>query len=169
VSNWRQEERERARDDADRVAYRERSRMTHADRLAEVDAMVADGSLTVRLATPGERLRFGIRPAIEEVAVLEAETSPSTEQHLGGMDELAAIRTPSQRAAALIQRVDWGSEPVLTAAELAEEAGVATRTVERCLRVKEADPALFQELVAGKISATTADDQISARMEGKGG
>jgi hypothetical protein len=152
MSSWREEGIARARDDADREASRARRTMSREEKLVEVDAMIESGELIVRTATDeAERLRFGIRPAVEEVAVLEAETSP------------AAIRSPSQRAAAFIQRVDWGSEPVLTAAELAEEAGVAKRTMERALRVREADPELFAKLAEGRISATKADKAVSAR------
>jgi hypothetical protein len=106
----------RERDDREREEFRLRKLRTRPELLAEVDAMVADGSLIVRQATEDERLRFGIKPAAEE--------------------------------------------PRKTAAELAREAGVSVRTMERTLRVKEADPELFQKLAEGKVSATTADECV---------
>lgn len=159
--SWRAEGIARDRDDREREEYRARRLLTPDERRAEMAEQIADGSLVIRTATEAERLKFGIKPAAEE----------RYEQVEG--DELAAITnlqgpnlTASQRAALIVQR-EVPAES--TAAELAEEVGVSLRTVERALRVREGDAELFQRMVSGEISATMADDQISARMEGKGG
>jgi hypothetical protein len=147
--------------------------MSHDERLLEVAEMVASGSLTVRQASPDERLRFGIVPATEEPCYGQfegdelGEPGPVHEQHLGGMDERRGP-TASQRAALIVQR-EAAAESSATAAELAAAVGVSTRTVERAQRVQEGDPALFQKLVEGRVSATKADKAVSARMEEKGG
>jgi hypothetical protein len=177
VSDWRQEERERERDYAEREQYRARSRMSPAERAAEMAEQIESGELVIRTATSDERARYGMPPAAEEVvttvmtsrdAVTRAKLDVGAHRHLG--DELAVIRSASQRAAVVVQREDAvESESVLTAAELAREAGCSLRTVERAARVKEADGELFQKMLAGRISATRADDQLSARRGVRGG
>jgi hypothetical protein len=155
--NWRAEEIARERDADEREQYRTRKLMTREERLAEVDAMVESGSLTVRNATPAECARFGITPAAEEVVTTVTISRDAVGEP--GMDELAGMRTSSQRAAAIVQRSE-GVPAGTSAAELASSAGVSLRTVERALRVQEADAVLFQSMLAGKLSATAADKAI---------
>jgi hypothetical protein len=123
VSSWRQEGRDRERDDREREEFRSRRLRTKAELRAEIDALIESGELTVRQATPDERARYRIRPAAEE--------------------------------------------PCKTTAELAAEAGVSQRSMERTLRVRKANPELSRKVAAGELSASAADDQLS-RMEGKG-
>lgn len=168
----------RERDDIEREEYRARRLRTKAELLEEIDALVESGSLVIRTATSDERVRYGIRAAELEVDATRAlgevlakqpkdkggrprdNRSPGT----SGFEVLPPPTrdpTASQRAALIVAReAAVESEPVLTAAELAKEAGVSLRTVERALRVQEADAVLFQSMLAGKLSATAADKAI---------
>jgi hypothetical protein len=153
VSSWREEGIARARDDVEREEHRLRRLRTKDDLLDEMAEQVASGELTVRQATEDERVRYGIRPAAEEFCKTAAEG-----------DELAAITnlqspnlSATQRAAREVAVAAAGA----AAAELAAGAGVSLRTVERALRVKEADPELFQKLAEGRVSATRADKEIA--------
>jgi hypothetical protein len=148
--------------------------MTRPERLAEVAGMVESGSLVIRTATEAERRRYGIFSVFTEGKTEKkplGEPGPVLEQPLGGMDELAAIRSASQRAAAIVQRevaAESSATPIrnsvpLSAAELAREAGVSLRTVERAQRVQASDQALFERLLSGEISATAAAQEVSSR------
>lgn len=127
--------------------------------------------------------------ACEEIGVkVDAE-------EYGGNDPVAFVKsanwnrrhlTESQRAAAIVKLREWrpsglnkrssapGAEDAPTAAELAKEAGVATRTIERAKKVEAKGSEALKEAVkegkvsvkvAEKIAAQPAKDQPKALAE----
>jgi hypothetical protein len=141
---------------------RERTRPAHptetlADVLAELTAENSDQDAVVTVVTT-------VPPSVTAVTKISPDDiKPGEGDEPAANLQSSPNLSASQRAAVAVREAAAELEPVLTAAELAAQAHVSVRTVERAQRVRAADIELFETLLAGQISATAAALEVGSR------